>query len=199
MAAAYRSPLAFWLGGANAPPSTTKAGFRSLLAFWLGGVTKSGTAPPAPSTVVPADAVMSKAQLDRLRKRLKTLRNLRDLDEQSRTKQEADIASLVRSVFDNFDNPQQAAIVQSLPVAVMTPSGFVEPPRIDYAELARHGEALNQIDALLKTIMRMDVAERQVASARETQRLAIARWLETQRLEFERDEEDVAMLLLAME
>lgn len=199
MAAAYRSPLAFWLGGANAPLSVTKAGFRSLLAFWLGGVTKSGAAPPAPPAVVPADAVMSRAQLDRLRKRLKKLRNLRELDEHTRTRQEADIASLVRSVFDNFDNPQQAAIVQSLPVAVITPSGFVEPPRINYAELARHSEALNQIDALLRTITRVGLVERQAVSARETQRLAIARWLETQRLEFERDEEDVAMLLLAME
>ena len=35
MAAGYRSPAAFWLGGAAAPPRAP--GYRSLLAFWMGG------------------------------------------------------------------------------------------------------------------------------------------------------------------
>ena len=46
MAGGYRSPLAFWVGGASAPPATTQAGVRSLVAPWMGGA----SAPTAPAT-----------------------------------------------------------------------------------------------------------------------------------------------------
>lgn len=53
MAAGFRSPLAFWLGGAGKgtalPPAT--AGFRSMLGLWIGGGGQSGTSPPPPPTV----------------------------------------------------------------------------------------------------------------------------------------------------
>lgn len=43
--------LAFWVGGAGAPPATGgDAGPRSLLAFWMGGAASYGGAePPAPA------------------------------------------------------------------------------------------------------------------------------------------------------
>ncbi len=45
--AGYRSLLAFWVGGASAPPApATQAGFRSLVAPWLGGA----SAPTVPAT-----------------------------------------------------------------------------------------------------------------------------------------------------
>ncbi len=50
MAAGHRGLLAFWLGGAAAPPVSTQAGRRSQLAPWIGGasapaagVTQAGT------------------------------------------------------------------------------------------------------------------------------------------------------------
>jgi len=48
MAAAPRSLLAFWMGGAGASPSSAPAGGpRSLLAFWLGGAgALPGDVPP---------------------------------------------------------------------------------------------------------------------------------------------------------
>lgn len=45
MDAAYRSLVAFWIGGAEATPETP-AGYGSMLAFWVGGV--GWPARPAP-------------------------------------------------------------------------------------------------------------------------------------------------------
>lgn len=47
MAGSIRSPLAFWIGGASASPSSVQAGVRSLTAPWIGGAS-------APSVTVQA-------------------------------------------------------------------------------------------------------------------------------------------------
>ena len=45
MAGGYRSPLAFWVGGASAPPApAAQAGYRGLLAPWVGGASSPSTA-----------------------------------------------------------------------------------------------------------------------------------------------------------
>ncbi len=45
MAAGPRGLLAFWMGGASAPPVTTSAGNRSLLAPWIGGASAPADEP----------------------------------------------------------------------------------------------------------------------------------------------------------
>lgn len=154
------------------------------------------------------DAVMSKRELQALRKRLRRLRELQDADREKRNSQQESIANLVRSVFAKFDVAQQHDLAEALPINVLAaPATPLSAPRVDYDVLYQHGDVLSQIDGLLKTIVNASAEaarqhEARAAVIRKMQddalRASIAQWVEQKRQEAEQDEEDVALLLQSM-
>lgn len=128
------------------------------------------------------DAVITKKQLDAIRKKLKKARAAREAEEHKRDTYAADLRRSIEELFYGVTEEQREELVSVLPRTPDDDTEDIQPVspmgQIDWQYLINHQSAINDLRDVLASI-------------------SFAVDNEQKRLEFEREEEDIAILLLA--
>lgn len=143
----------------------------------------AGSIPPTP-TAPDVDAVLTRKQLQALRAKLRQARKYRDAEHDQQNRYKAELAQLVERVVAGADEEQRDELVAALPTVADdgVPSAVLAQPsaRIDWDTLVTERNRMARFAAVIQGLL-ADIAEME------------------RRQRLEQDDEDIAILLMAMD